>query len=236
MAKIVYASLVSNVSGKVGATVFQRGPGGAMIRAASHTRPRQSAKAQDARRCMSEASQLWRDLDSVTRAMWASIGRIYDPTSAGPGLAFALGRRAFIRYVYQFLHFNRTPPTSPTSWPFRDQTSAELAWDPDSQGMFMWWRGIGGATVDYRIWLQTAPGWPHYSPRSPWLLAYDTATMPRQTTLPGTSPPIWALDPAYFAPFVRYGVTSFWRLKFTGIDTSDKVFSFEDGTASLVFP
>lgn len=235
MAKIVFSPLVADVAGKLGPVVFQRGPGGAMIRAAAATRPRMSARLQTARADLDEAARAWEALDLTTRTLWASIGRPYDPASAGPGLAFTLGRRAFIRYAIQYFHFGRPVPTSPTSWPFSEVSRAWLTWDPDSQGKFIWWWPIGGTAADFRIWLQAAPNYPQYSTRSPWLLAYDTATMPKNQVLPGSSPPVYYLEPAYFARFERYGTTVLWRMRVTGIHDSGTVFSFDDGLATLTF-
>lgn len=235
MAKVIFSPLITSASGKLGSVVFQGGPGGAMLRASAYRPPRPSAALQDSQRCLGDAARLWSSLDAVTRTLWASIGRSYNPSATGPGLAFALGRRAFIRYAAQFLHFGRTVPTSPPRWPFLDVSNAHLAWDPDFSNMFGWWYGVQGATVDYRIWLQECPGFPQWATRSPWLLAYDTLTQPRQTAVPGTSPTIYGLLPAEFAPFERFGVVSRWRLRFSGIDTEDRVFSYADGLADLVF-
>ena len=235
MAKVIFSPLVANVRGKLGPVVFQGGPGGSMLRANPYRQHRTSAALQDAQRCLGDAARMWKALDVTTRTLWASMGRAYNPSSAGPGLAFSLGRRAFIRYASQFLHFGRTPPTSPTRWPFLDVSRAYLSRDPDLSNMFGWWNGVQGATVDYRIWLQACPAFPQWATRSPWLLAYDTATQPHQTPVPGCSPTIYGLLPANFAAFERFGAQSFWRLRFTGIDTQDRVFSFDDGIASLVF-
>lgn len=235
MAKIIFSPLVADVAGKLGPVVFQRGPGGAMIRAAAAARPRMSARLQTARADLAEAARAWEALDLTTRTLWASIGRPYDPASAGPGLAFTLGRRAFIRYAVQYIHFGRTVPTSPTSWPFSEVSRAWLTWDPDSQGQFIWWYPIGRTAADFRIWLQAAPNYPQYSTRAPWLLAYDTATMPKNQVLPGSSPPVYYLEPAYFARFERYGTTVLWRMRVTGIHDTGTVFSFDDGLATLTF-
>lgn len=235
MAKIIFSPLVADVAGKLGPVVFQRGPGGAMIRAAATTRPRISARLQTARADLAEAARAWDALDLTTRTLWASIGRPYDPASAGPGLAFTLGRRAFIRYAVQYIHFARTVPTSPTSWPFMDLARALLTWDPDSQGQFIWWHPIGGTAADFRIWLQAAPNYPQYSTRAPWILAYDTATMPKNQILPGSSPPVYYLDPAYFAKFERYGNGTTWRMRVTGIYDDGRVMDFDDGRAYLFF-
>lgn len=235
MAKIIFSPLVADVAGKLGPVVFQRGPGGAMIRAASAARPRMSARLQTARADLAEAARAWEALDLTTRTLWASIGRPYDPASAGPGLAFTLGRRAFIRYAVQYIHFGRTVPTSPTSWPFLDLARALLTWDPDSQGQFLWWYPIGATAADFRIWLQAAPHYPQYSTRAPWLLAYDTATMPKNQVLPGSSPPVYYLEPAYFAKFQRYGNGTTWRMRVTGIHDDGRVMDFDDGRAYLFF-
>jgi hypothetical protein len=235
MAKVIFSPLVSSVSGKLGAAVFQGGPGGSMVRENTHRRPRMSAALQDSQRCLAEAARRWAALDVTTRTLWASIGRSYNPTATGPGLAFSLGRRAFIRYAVQFLHFGRTVPTSPTVWPFLDVSQAFLSWDPYFSNMFGWWNGVSGATFDYRVWLQACPAFPQWATRSPWLLAYDTATEPRQTAVPGSSPTMWGLLPSYFERFEQFGASSSWRLRFSGIDTLDRVFSFDDGIANLVF-
>lgn len=235
MAKIIFSPLVADVAGKLGPVVFQRGPGGAMIRAAAATRPRASARQQASRADLAAAARAWETLDLTTRTLWASIGRPYDPASAGPGLAFTLGRRAFIRYAVQYIHFGRTVPTSPTSWPFLDLARALLTWDPDSQGQFIWWYPIGATAADFRIWLQAAPNYPQYSTRAPWLLAYDTATMPKNQVLPGSSPPVYYLEPAYFAKFQRYGNGTTWRMRVTGIHDDGRVMDFDDGRAYLFF-
>lgn len=232
MAKIVYSSLVASVSGRVGAAVFQNGPGGAMVRAAANPTHRASARRQQVQHDLAAASALWASLDNTTRALWASIGRAYDPASAGPGLAFALGRRAFIRYAVPYLHFGLEVPVSPVRWPFYDYGEWWLTWDPDSADNFLLWYGPGGADVQLRIWLQVAPYWPSYSPRAPWLKAYDTRTDPAPFQI-GTA---WALPPEPFAPFQRYGQTSFWRARVSGILQDGRVFSLDWGRAFLVFP
>ena len=232
MAKVIFSPLVSSVSGRLGPVVFQGGPGGAMARAtASPSRRRSSAQAE-ARRDLATASALWMELDATTRTLWASIGRAYDPASAGPGLAFALGRRAFIRYAVQFVHFGLEVPTAPTRWPFYDYGRWILAWDPDSGGNFWLYYGPSGADAQLRIWLQEAPNWPRYSPRAPWRKAYDTATDPA----PFFDGTLWALPPGPFAPFARYGVSSFWRARVSGILSDGRVFWLDWGEAYLTFP
>lgn len=232
MAKVIFSPLVSSVSGRLGPVVFQRGPGGAMARATASPSRRRSAAQDEARRDLAAASALWMDLDNPTRTLWASIARAYDPANAGPGLAFALGRRAFIRYAVQFIHFGLAVPTAPLRWPFWEPGTWSLEWDPDSGGNFWIFGGSTSASSRLRIWLQVAPKWPHYSPRAPWLKAYDTATDPAPFFYNG----VWALPPEPFARFVRYGQVSFWRARVTGIEQLGRVYSLDWGTASLVFP
>lgn len=232
MAKVVFSPLVSSISGRLGPTVFQNGPGGAMVRAAVSTSRRFSPAQQVARQDLAAASALWAGLDTTTRTLWASIGRAYDPASAGPGLAYALGRRAFIRYAVQFLHFGLAVPTAPTRWPFYDYARWVLTWDPDSGDNFWLYYGPFGADAQLRIWLQEAPNWPNYSPRAPWRKAYDTATDPppfQYTTM-------WVLPPDPFVPFARFGTSSFWRARVSGILSDGRVFSLDWGEAYLAFP
>ena len=232
MAKVIFSPLVSSVSGRLGPVVFQGGPGGAMARATASPSRRRSAAQDEARRDLAAASALWMDLDTTTRTLWASIGRAYDPASAGPGLAFALGRRAFIRYAVQFIHFGLEVPTAPTRWPFYDYGRWMFAWDQDFGGNFGLIYGPSGTDAQLRIWLQTAPNWPNYSPRAPWLKAYDTATDPNPFLYDST----WCLAPEPFAPFARFGTSSFWRARVSGILSDGRVFSLDWGEAHLVFP
>lgn len=232
MAKVLFSPLVSSVCGRLGPVVFQRGPGGAMARATASPSRRRSAAQDEARRDLAAASALWMDLDTPTRTLWASIGRAYDPANAGPGLAFALGRRAFIRYAVQYLHFGLVVPTAPTRWPFYDYGRWDLSWDPDSGGNFFLWYGPGGANVQLRIWLQEAPNWPHYSPRRPWMKAYDTRTDPAPFLYDFT----WCLPPEPFAPFARFGQVSSWRARVSGLLNDGRVFSLDWGRADLFFP
>ena len=232
MAKVIFSPLVSSVSGRLGPVVFQGGPGGAMVRAAAYPPRRYSGPQQEAQHDLAAASALWGTLDNTTRALWASIGRAYDPASAGPGLAYALGRRAFIRYAVQYLHFGLSVPVSPVRWPFYDYGRWEMLLDPDSGGNFWLWYGPGGPNVQLRIWLQEAPHWPRYSPRLPWMKAYDTRTDPQ----PFVYNTVWALPPEPFAPFARFGQVSRWRARVTGLLEDGRVFSLDWGLADLVFP
>ena len=232
MAKVVFSPLVADVRGKLGPVVFQGGPGGAMLRAHYHRPARESFALQQARTDFSAASKLWETLTEQERALWASIARAYDPAKAGPGLAFSLGRRVFIRYASQYIHFGRTVPTAPLLWPFYDYGAWYLAWDPDSGNNFFLWNGPGGANVSFRIWLQEVPFYPRYSTRSPWLKAYDTLTDPA----PFVYNTVWSLPPGPFEPFERYGQVSRWRAKVSGILNDGRVFFLDWGLADLVFP
>lgn len=231
MAKVVFSSLVSSVSGRVGPSVFQNGPGGAMVRATASAPRRFSAAQQEVRQDLAAASALWATLDNTTRALWASIGRAYDPATAGPGLAYALGRRTFIRWAVQYIHFGLEVPVSPVRWPFYDYGQWTMSWDPDSDDNFIMWQGPGGANTQLRIWLQAAPYWPHYSPRSPWLKAYDTKTDPRPVQI-GTA---WCVPWEPLLPFKRYGAETWWRARVTGLLQDGRLFSLDWGLAGLVF-
>ena len=232
MAKVIFSPLITSARGRLGSFVAQGGPGGSMLRALSPARPRASAALQESQRTLAAASRAWNNLPVLERRTWASMARAYNPSSAGPGLAFSLGRRLFIRWASQFLHFGLPLPPIPSRWPFYDYGRWVIYWDPDSGGNFWLLFGPSGASAELRIWLQAAANWPKYSPRSPWLKAYDTLTDPHPFLYDCT----WCLPPEPFAPFARFGQTSFWRARVSGILSDGRVFSLDWGEAYLAFP
>lgn len=236
MAKVIWSPLVSSARGRLGGMIAQGGPGGAMLRAASNAPRRASAASQTAQADLTTASRMWADLTAAERALWCAIGRTYDPASTGPGRAFALGRRAFIRYALQYIHFGITVPTAPTVYPFVPLDRFLLAWDPDSEGTFFLWYGPAGADVRLRVWLQQCPYYPQFSPRRPWMLGFDSKTDGGPIHIDPDPLVPWSLPSEPFAPFARFGVSSTWRARVSGLDNTGRVFAFDEGRADLVFP